>query len=659
MSLSKSFGSLSIGRSLAMVAALAVLIAVGGVSYTLTAAYNEMLALRRTEMRNTVEAAVSTIRGYVARTEAGELNEADAKKLVMDAIGNAQFGNGNHYFIIAYDGIAVLNANKKVQSTDMRPLKDARGKFFIQDMIDLAKSKGQGFVEYDWLKLGDKDPSLKISYILGIPKWQWLVGFGLHVHDVDAAFFSMIISAAKVLLPLGLLLLGLVVVLSRRASSMLTSLSSVMKELAAGKLQTEITHQERQDEVGAMARALVVFRDAALTRQQVQAEKEKAEADACELRRDTDAQRSLNEAQRGEQAKKQALVVEALGFGMERLTEGDLTYRIEVAFSAEYAKLKDDFNAAMAQVEETMRQIAMNTGSMKAGAGEISQAVDDLARRTEQQASSVEETASALDQLTATVRQTADGAHQASLATTQVKGEAEQSGEIVRDAVAAMGSIEKCANGISQIVGVIDEIAFQTNLLALNASVEAARAGDAGKGFAVVASEVRALAQRSAEAAKEIKSLITASSIEVEKGVALVGQTGSALERMSGQIARVTSLVGEIASAAQEQATGLQQVNTAVNEMDQATQQNAAMAEQSTAASQALAEEAQRLALLVGRFRLGDDASPLRAMAGKMALVAATSRHPVRSLPAAPREVQGAFARRLVAHGGGTGWQEF
>lgn len=664
MSLTKKLATLSISRSFALIAALAIVISVGSVGLTLYTARNDMIELKRAEMKNAVEAATSTVNSFLARAEKGELKEADAKKMAIDAIANARFDNGNYYFVIDYNGISVSHANKKIETTDMTPLKDATGKFFVQDMIKVAKGPGAGFIDYGWVKPGDKEPSLKISYVTSIPKWQWTIGSGLHVHDVDAAFLRMIGDVAAVLVPLGLVMFGLVFFLSRRASTMLASLAGTMNGLAAGDLKSEIKHQDRPDDIGSMARALVVFRDAALAKDAMEADKARMEQEAAGHRDAADGQRRRSEAERAEQARVQEGIVLALGTGLERLAEGDLTYRITDSFGSDYAKLRDDFNTAIAKLQETMRQIATNTESMKAGSIEISQAADDLAGRTEQQAASVEETATALDELTATVRQTAESARLASQATTQVKSEAEQSTSIVRDAVLAMGGIEKSADEISQIVGVIDEIAFQTNLLALNASVEAARAGDAGKGFAVVASEVRALAQRSAAAAKEIKELIAASNNEVEKGVTLVGQTGSALQRMAEEITRATALVAEIAGAAQEQASGLQEVNTAVGEMDQSTQQNAAMAEQSTAAAHSLSQEADRLAALVARFQLGGDVAGLKALARTMqAAVAPTAPAARRAAPRAaqPMAYSGgaATARKIDPSAHDKDWEEF
>ena len=327
--------------------------------------------------------------------------------------------------------------------------------------------------------------------------------------------------------------------------------------------------------------------------------------------------RREQERQRAENAERQQAVVSSLAEGLDHLADGDLTFRLNTPFQEEYEKLRADFNGAMLRLQDTMKVIAHNTQGMRSGAGEISQAADDLSRRTEQQAASLEETAAALDQITATVRRTAEGATQAQAVVSVAKGDAERSGQVVRDAVGAMGKIEQSAKEISQIIGVIDEIAFQTNLLALNAGVEAARAGDAGRGFAVVATEVRALAQRSAQAAKEIKALISASAREVDQGVDLVGQTGQALQRIVGQISEINGVVAEISASAGEQSTGLHQVNSAVNQMDQVTQQNAAMVEEATAASHALTNEADTLARLISRFELGDKAAaqPQRAPA--------------------------------------------
>jgi len=296
--------------------------------------------------------------------------------------------------------------------------------------------------------------------------------------------------------------------------------------------------------------------------------------------------------------------VDQIAEGLAQLAANRLTHRISGAVDPAFEKVKGDFNNAVANLQRTMEAVKAATDSVDGGSNEIARASDDLSKRTEQQAASLEETAAALDQITQTVRRTAEGAKQASDAATNARSEAEKSGNVMRDAVGAMTEIESSSSQIGQIIGVIDEIAFQTNLLALNAGVEAARAGDAGKGFAVVASEVRALAQRSAEAAKEIKALISTSSAQVNRGAKLVGDTGKALSAIVEAIANIDALVGEIAASTHEQATGMGQVNTAVNQMDQVTQQNAAMVEQATAAATSLRNEASSLASLISTFEI-------------------------------------------------------
>jgi len=390
--------------------------------------------------------------------------------------------------------------------------------------------------------------------------------------------------------------------LSNAIAKPVSAMTAAMGKLASGDNDIAIPAQGRKDEVGRMAAAVQTFKDAAI-------EKLRLEGETADTRRAAEASRQAAEAERAANAAEQAKVVDGLAQGLERLAAGTLTFRLNDAFAPAYEKLRADFNRAMEQLQHTMREVAANATGVRSGAGEISQASDDLSRRTEQQAATLEETAAALDEITATVRKTAEGAAHARDSVGLARTDAERSGAVVRDAITSMSEIENSAKQISQIIGVIDEIAFQTNLLALNAGVEAARAGDAGKGFAVVASEVRALAQRSAEAAKEIKALISASSQQVDRGVGLVGETGKVLEGILIQVTQINGAVSEIAASAQEQATGLQQVNTAVNQMDQVTQQNAAMVEQATAASHALAGESEALSRLISRFELGAQAA--------------------------------------------------
>jgi methyl-accepting chemotaxis protein len=424
-----------------------------------------------------------------------------------------------------------------------------------------------------------------------------------------------------------------------------------MEALAAGDLDAPIHFTTYTDCVGRMTQAMATFRRTAIDK--IAATEQAAVA----------AKLAEEERLRTEQeviAQQAALVVGSIGSGLARLAEGELTFRLSETLPAAYEKIRLDFNAAVNRLEETMQSIATNTEGVRASAGEITQASDDLARRTEQQAATLEQTAAALDQITATVRRTAEGAAEARKLVANAKTDAERSGDVVRETVGAMSKIETSSKEIGNIIGVIDEIAFQTNLLALNAGVEAARAGDAGRGFAVVATEVRALAQRSADAAKEIKTLISTSGAQVDSGVKLVRETGKALERIVTQVGQLNALVSEIAASAQEQATGLNEVNSAVNQMDQVTQQNTAMVEQATAASHSLATEAGELVQLIGQFRTGRISRP-QPIKPAFRVPPTKSRHPGHSSNQPTTAKLTAIPRLVTVDGlaGPDSWNEF
>ena len=461
-------------------------------------------------------------------------------------------------------------------------------------------------------------------------------------HDREAAL--TVSTSNAILMTYAIIMGGLVVIIAGAffgirswLVSPMTALAGVMHRLAGGDLAADVIGAERRDELGGMAKAVQVFKAAGI-------EKVRLEEVTADARKAADMERERAHAEKERVTGLASHVLADVGQSLSALSRGDLTSPVSATIPAEIANmqpLKDDINAALDQLRKALTLVSSSAEGIRSGTGEIGQAADDLSRRTEQQAASLEQTAAALDEITATVRKTAEGARHARDTVGVARDDAERSRQVVREAVTAMNGIEQSSHKIGQIIGVIDEIAFQTNLLALNAGVEAARAGDAGRGFAVVASEVRALAQRSADAAKEIKSLISTSSQQVEHGVKLVGETGHALERIVAQVGDISGVVAEIASSAQEQATALQQVNTAVNQMDQVTQQNAAMVEESTAASHALKGEAQELGRLVGAFKLGT------TPAGAAGSRPTRATGPVRSGPETPRS-----ALKVVGRGG-------
>ncbi|MGK6324493.1 methyl-accepting chemotaxis protein [Sphingomonas sp. DT-51] len=438
--------------------------------------------------------------------------------------------------------------------------------------------------------------------------------------DAKLTMFGCIAAAV-------VLVLASLAVLTRAIARPIGSVTEVLVALANGRSDVQVATDDRRDEVGALNQATVGLRN------------------------------QLAAAERAKQ-EQTTLIVSSVGSGLDALARGDLTARIEAELTGPFAKLKDDFNNAMQSVAGTLTAVNASAEGITNGAGDIRQASDDLSRRTEQQAASLEETAAAMHEITTTVRETSANATRANAVVLEARQDAEQSADVVRRAVEAMNGIERSSNEISEIIAVIDGIAFQTNLLALNAGVEAARAGDAGKGFAVVASEVRALAQRSADAAKDVKSKITSSTEQVDAGVELVAQAGEALTRITGRIGEISTLVSDIASAAEQQATGLQQVNTAVSEMDGVTQQNAAMVEEATAAARSLAEETENMSRQVSRFRLSDRAAPASG-ARQEAASSPVHQLQARAAHAGARIAVGARANRTSAAVAQDDWSSF
>ncbi len=455
--------------------------------------------------------------------------------------------------------------------------------------------------------------------------------------DVNSAVNYTLIALS------GLTLLALVLgiyVAQNGITAPLMRLHRRMTALADGDTASEIDGRDRRDEIGQMASAVAIFRDNAIERGRLEAQ---AEAD----RTLSDSERAQRETRQAAEAAHLQQAVQAVGDGLKRLAEGDLVTHIDTQFVAHLDQLRQDFNSSLVKLNGTMQAVGSNARAISAGANEVRGAADELSKRTEQQAAAVEETAAALEQITTTVKDAARRTQEASQLVAHTRAGAERSGEIVRNAIGAMEQIEKSSGEINNIISVIDDIAFQTNLLALNAGVEAARAGEAGKGFAVVAQEVRELAQRSANAAKEIKTLIATSETHVRTGVNLVGETGKALAAIVSEVQEINRHVHAIAEASREQSAGLQEINTAVNAMDHGTQQNAAMVEESTAASHGLATEAASLANLLGQFRTSGNEAVHLSVAP---VSGTTSRPPSRPAPrpvAAPaiRAADGAKVR--------------
>ena len=525
------------------------------------------------------------------------------------------------------------------------------GRFGVLDTVPMSPQvedflAGREKFEDDVMLMSGQIGFARILLIEG-PGVTWGLIVEQDVAEIMAPVNKALVRMLAITAVAALIVLILGIVIARSVTGPIERVGAAIKAVADGDLHSAVAGADSRDEIGRIAWALDGLRQKLVGAEIAEAERERLQIE-------------------------QSKVVDALSLGLRNLATGDLSQPIVQPFTADYDGLRQDFNGTLEQLSETISQVIDASASIRGRSTEISQASENLSNRTENQAAALEETAAALDELTASVKSAADGARQVEGIVREARQEAEQSAGIVQGAVAAMSEIRKSSDQISQIIGVIDDIAFQTNLLALNAGVEAARAGDAGRGFAVVASEVRALAQRSSAAAKEIKTLISASTQHVGRGVEQVDRTGEALASIVDRVSHISTLISDIAAAAGEQSTGLAEINLGITQLDQVTQQNAAMVEESTAASHALHQEASGLSDLVGNFQTVTDGrsvpkAPARVIAvpqpankpadrpaDKPAVrPAGRPAQPVRSIASvAPREVKSATTGRGV-------WQEF
>ena len=597
---------------------------------------NLRLADRQQELTSITDSAYSIVAGFEKRAQAGEITEAEAKAAATKVLGDLRYRDTEYLFITSDSGVSIMNPKApQVVGTDQMNLTDPNGVHFVANMVALAKSTGSGFVSYQYPRVKDGPPLDKMSHIIDFKPWGWMIGTGVYMDDVNAANQAALLHQLGAGALIAALLIAGALLLSRTITGPIRRMTNTMESLAAGKFGVEVRGAERADEMGAMARAVQVFKEngmkvAAMT-----------EAEAARLVNDQQVRqqtlKGLREAfgtvvdaavagdftQRVEtkfaDGELNAIatsinnLVETVDRGLAEsatvlsaLADQDLTKRVEGDFSGAFLNLKNDTNAVGDKLSDIVQQLKGTSGSLKLATGEILSGANDLSERTTKQAATIEETSAAMEQLAQTVTDNAKKAEGASSNAEGVTRIAEEGGEVMAKANLAMESITASSAKISNIIGMIDDIAFQTNLLALNASVEAARAGDAGKGFAVVAVEVRRLAQSSAQASSEIKVLIQQSATEVVSGSKLVADASGKLAAMLEAVRENNALLSGIAGASREQASSIKEVTTSVRQMDEMTQHNAALVEEINAAIEQTESQASELDRIVDVFTVSD-----------------------------------------------------
>jgi methyl-accepting chemotaxis protein len=663
--------------------------------FAATSLRTEITDGRAEKTRQLVQSTHGILEHYHSEQLAGKLSEAEAQRAAIAVIKALRYDTSEYFWINDMEPRMIMHPGRpELDGTLIGTMADPNGKRLFIEMTDVVKRDGGGFVNYMWPKLGADKPVGKISYVQGFAPWGWIVGSGVYTDDTAAKLSGPLMLLAGIALLAILVNAVIATSLGRHVTGPVVALSGVISRFASGDLSCEVPATDRKDEVGNIARAVQVFKEHGLRLKELEAQERAAaaarlaraqameavvsdvgEVVAAAAAGDFSARLRIDDAD--EQMQRLVSGINEINAVVDGATTefaavlsavagGDLTNRVETAYRGRFADLKGAINETVNRLSATVATIQTTAADVGLAAREIHMGADDLSKRTEEQASSLEETAATTEELAASVKASAQASKEAARIADEAMQAAESGGTIAGRAVEAMARIESASQKISDIIRVIDDIAFQTNLLALNAAVEAARAGEAGKGFAVVASEVRTLAQRSGEAAKDISGLISSSNAEVGEGVKLVRRAGEQLAHILTASQKVAATIADISAASGEQANGIDEMSQAVAHLDEMTQQNAALSEESAASANALSGRIEQLNALVAAFRTGHEA-PLQAtaQAARPAPAATASGEPERLR----RLAEAAFAqsraapaaRRVAAHGRtqDSGWEEF
>jgi methyl-accepting chemotaxis protein len=660
--------------------ALIVIFAIGFASvlaFQLYTLRENLDSFKRTELQSVVQAATSIVQNYYERSQAGEFTEEHAKSLSLESLRGLRYQGGEYVFIDTYDMINLMHPTKpEKQGSDRGVEADGRGKFYIKEMVTNARANGSTFVQY-LFKTPDGGDFDKISYAQAFEPWGWTIASGVLTTQVDAIFAKAAMISGAIAFGVTLLLLLVGVLIARSISKPIAKLNNDMDRIAANDFDVVPQGMARRDEIGDMARSVEVFRENGLkvsqmteaeaariiadqaARQQMMSELQGAFGQVVDAAIAGDFTRRVEtefpDAELNGLAQSVNSLVATVDRGLDEtgrvltaLANTDLTKRMEGEYHGAFAGLQANTNAVGNKLSEVVTQLRDTSRSLRLATGEILAGANDLSERTTKQAATIEETSATMEQLATTVLQNSQRAKDASVNAAQVTRTAEEGGQVMEKANAAMAAIEMSSGKISNIIGMIDDIAFQTNLLALNASVEAARAGDAGKGFAVVAVEVRRLAQSAASASADVKVLIEQSAGEVGLGSRLVSDAAARLAAMLDAARANNQLMDGIARESQEQASAIEEVNIAVRQMDEMTQHNAALVEEMNASIEQTEAQAGALDDIVTVFNTGSQRVVAPSRASHVA--------------SAPKPAVKRAAQAYLSHGNAavsTDWNEF